>query len=127
METNKTFFIATIFCFGSFEDVCTLKRNLVARVDIKLISASAASAVFMTRCTPNPGATTQGNSTMTNTLALAASMVMLMTISGQAFAQTAARSDQQAVYAATAFDHTVATDTDAATAHHYHGGPKYND
>jgi hypothetical protein len=54
-------------------------------------------------------------------------MVMLMTISGQALAETAAPSDQQAAYAATAFDHNVATDTDAATAYHYHGGPKYND
>jgi hypothetical protein len=64
---------------------------------------------------------------MTNKLALAASLVMLMTISGQAFAETAAPSDQQAVYAATAFDQTAATDTDATTAYHYHGGPKNND
>jgi hypothetical protein len=64
---------------------------------------------------------------MTKNLALAASMVMLMTISGQAFAETAAPSDQPAVYAATAFDHAVATDADAATGYHYHGGPKYND
>jgi hypothetical protein len=64
---------------------------------------------------------------MTNKLALAASMAMLMTVSGQAFAETPAASDQQAVYTATAFDRTVATDTDAATAHHYHSGPKYND
>jgi hypothetical protein len=71
--------------------------------------------------------TTQGNGTMTNKLALAASLMMLTTISGQAFAKSAATSDQQAVYAATAFDHNMATDTDAATAYHYHGGPKYND
>jgi hypothetical protein len=64
---------------------------------------------------------------MTNKLALAASLMMLMTISGQAFAETAAPSDRQAVYAATAFDHTVVTDRDAATAYHYHGGPKNND
>jgi hypothetical protein len=63
---------------------------------------------------------------MTNKLALAASMMMLMTISGQAFAETAAPSDQQVVHAATAFDHIVAADTDVATAYHYHGGPKYN-
>jgi hypothetical protein len=62
---------------------------------------------------------------MTNKLALAASLVMLMTVSGQAFAE-AAPSYQKAVYV-TAFDRAVATDTDAATAHHYHGGPKYND
>jgi hypothetical protein len=64
---------------------------------------------------------------MTNKLALAASLVMLMTISGQAAAETATPSDRQAVYTATAFDQTVATDTDAAAAYHYHGGPKYND
>jgi hypothetical protein len=64
---------------------------------------------------------------MTNKLALAASMVMLMTISGQAFAATAGPSDEHAAYAATAFDHAAATDSDAANAHHYHGGPKYND
>jgi hypothetical protein len=64
---------------------------------------------------------------MTNKFALAASMVMLMTISGQALAETAGPADRQAVYAATAFDQTVATNTDAATAYRYHGGPKYND
>jgi hypothetical protein len=60
---------------------------------------------------------------MTNKLALAASLVMLMTTSGQAFA-AAAPSNQKAVYA-TAFDQAVAMD--AATTHNYHGGPKYND
>ena len=64
---------------------------------------------------------------MTNKLALAASLLMLMTISGQALAETATRSDQQAAVYATAFDQAVATDTGAATAYHYHGGPKYND
>jgi hypothetical protein len=64
---------------------------------------------------------------MTNTLALAASMVTLIMISGQAFAETPAISGQQAVYAPTAFDHAVATDADAANAYHYRGGPKYND
>jgi hypothetical protein len=49
---------------------------------------------------------------MTKKLALAASMVMLMTISGQAFAETAAPSDRQAVYAVNAFDRAGATDTD---------------
>ena len=63
---------------------------------------------------------------MTKKLALAASMVMLMTISGQAFAETAAPSNQQAASAVAAFDRTIATDT-AATAYQYHGGPKYND
>jgi hypothetical protein len=64
---------------------------------------------------------------MTKKLALAASMVMLMTISGQAFAETAAPSDRQAVYAVNAFDRAGATDTDATNAYRYHGGPKYND
>ena len=64
---------------------------------------------------------------MTKKLALAASMVMLMTFSGQAFAETANPSDHQAVYTAAAFNNTLATDTDAAIAYHYHGGPKYND
>jgi hypothetical protein len=63
---------------------------------------------------------------MTNKLALAASVVMLMMISGQASAETAAASDRQAVYTAAAFNHAAATDADAA-AHQYHGGPKYND
>jgi hypothetical protein len=64
---------------------------------------------------------------MTKNLALAASMVMLMTISGQAFAETATPSDQQAVYTLNAFDRAAATDTDATNAYRYHGGPKYND
>jgi hypothetical protein len=64
---------------------------------------------------------------MTMNLALAASMVMLMTISGQAFAETSAPSDQQAVYAFNAFNRAVATDAGATNAYRYHGGPKYND
>jgi len=64
---------------------------------------------------------------MTKNLALAASMVMLMTISGQAFAETATPSDQQAVHAFNAFDRAAATDTNATNAFRYHGGPKYND
>jgi hypothetical protein len=73
------------------------------------------------------GATQQGYRTMTKNLALAASMMMLMTISGQAFAETSARSDQQAFYASNAFDRAAATDTDVTNAYRYHGGPKYND
>jgi hypothetical protein len=64
---------------------------------------------------------------MTKKLALAASMVMLVTFSGQAFAETAAPADRQAAYAFNAFDRAVATDMDATNAHPYHGGPKYND
>jgi hypothetical protein len=59
---------------------------------------------------------------MKKKLAIAASMAVLMTISGQALAETTARSDRQAVYAHHAFDRAVATD-----AYSYHGGPKYND
>ena len=54
-------------------------------------------------------------------------MAVLMTISGQALAETTARSDRQAVYAYNAFDRPVATDTAATNAYSYHGGPKYND
>jgi hypothetical protein len=64
---------------------------------------------------------------MTKNLALAASLVMVMTISGQALAEAAAPSEQQAVYAFNAFDRAAATDTDATSTFHYHGGPKYND
>ena len=64
---------------------------------------------------------------MKKTLAIVASMAVLMTISGQALAETTARSDRQAVYAYNAFDRAVATGMDATNAHSYHGGPKYND
>jgi hypothetical protein len=69
----------------------------------------------------------QGNRTMKKKLAIAASMAVLMTITGQALAETTAHSDRQAVYAYNAFDRAVATDTDATNAYSYHGGPKYND
>jgi hypothetical protein len=75
---------------------------------------------------------------MTKNLALAASVMMLVAISGQAFAQTAAPnarywpeatgpSDRQAAYAFNAFDSMMATQTDEPNAYRYHGGPKYND
>jgi hypothetical protein len=64
---------------------------------------------------------------MTKNLALAASMVMLMTVSGQTFSKTAVPSDQQAAYAFNVFDRVAATETVAPDAHRYHGGPKYND
>jgi hypothetical protein len=63
---------------------------------------------------------------MMNTLAFAASLVMLTTITGRAFAETATLSDQKSVYA-TAFGQTTATNTDAAAAYRYRGGRKYND
>ena len=46
---------------------------------------------------------------MTKNLALAASLVMVMTISGQALAEAATPSEQQAVYAFNAFDRAAAT------------------
>ena len=75
---------------------------------------------------------------MTRNCTLAASIAMLMTISGQALAETAAPnawyepettspSARQAAYAANAFDRTVATETAQSNAYHYHGGPKSND
>ena len=71
-------------------------------------------------------------------LALAASVMMLVAISGQAFAETAAQhardwsestgpSDRQAGNAYNAFDSTMAPQADEPYAHRYHGGPKYND
>ena len=75
---------------------------------------------------------------MTKTLALAASLMMLMTVSGQAFAATTASntrfgtdvtglSGQQAVYVSRAIGPTIATETDGTNAYRYHGGPKSND
>jgi hypothetical protein len=85
------------------------------------------------------GYDTTGNRAMTTkNLALAASIMMLATISGQALAGTAApkaqywraatgRSDHQAVRAFNAIDPPMATQTMEPNAHRYHGGPKYND
>ena len=75
---------------------------------------------------------------MTKNLALAASITMLIAISGQAFADTAPKnarylpeatglSDRQVVYAFNAFDPAMATQTAEPNAYRYHGGPKYND
>ena len=72
---------------------------------------------------------------MTKNFALAASIAALMTISGQALAETAAPNAWyepspvvgQAVHAVNAFDRTVATETAEPDAYHYHGGPKSND
>ena len=75
---------------------------------------------------------------MTKNFAFAASIAMLMTISGQALAETATSnawyepeaaspSARQAVYGVNAFDRTVATETATPNAFQYHGGPKFND
>lgn len=74
---------------------------------------------------------------MTKNLALAASIMILVAISGQAFAGTAAPnarywpkaiapSDRQAVSAYNAYDRAVATETVEPNAHRYYGGPKSN-
>jgi hypothetical protein len=74
----------------------------------------------------------------TKNLALAASIMMLATISGQALAGTATpkaqywraatgRSDHQAIRAFNSIDWPMAPQTMAPNAHPYHGGPKYND
>jgi hypothetical protein len=78
---------------------------------------------------------------MTKNLALAASITMLVAISGPAFARTAATNElygpgpsdrQQAAYAFDAFaydafDQAMTTQTAEPDAYRYHGGPKYND
>jgi hypothetical protein len=64
---------------------------------------------------------------MMNKFALAASVLMLTTISGQVFAKSAASSDRQALYASNASDEAVAPETSATNAYRYHGGPKAND
>jgi hypothetical protein len=79
----------------------------------------------------------QGIRAMIKNFVLAASMTMLIAISGQAFARTAAPtarywteatgpSGRQEVNAF-AFDPGMATQTDEPDAHRYHGGPKSND
>jgi hypothetical protein len=81
---------------------------------------------------------TQGKRAMTKNLALAASITMLITISGQAFADTASpngrywsnatdSSDRQVVNAFNAFDPAMAAQTAEPNAYRYHGGPKSND
>jgi hypothetical protein len=74
---------------------------------------------------------------MTRKFALAASVAMLIAISGQAFAETTAPnawyaeatspSDRQALYAFNAFDPATAAQTAEPSVYRYHGGPKSND
>jgi hypothetical protein len=74
---------------------------------------------------------------MTKNLAFAASLTMLVAISGQALAGTAAPkaryrpkatapSVRQVGHAFNAFDPAIATQTVEPNAHRYHGGPKSN-
>jgi hypothetical protein len=75
---------------------------------------------------------------MTKTLALAASLVLLMTISGQAFAATTASDvrhgidvtdpfGRQTIDISNAVGPTLAAETGVTNAYRYHGGPKSND
>jgi hypothetical protein len=68
---------------------------------------------------------------MKKNIMLAASMMMLVAISGQAFARTAVTSEhhsgRQAADTFNAFDTTLATPAAAPIAHRYEGGPKSND
>jgi hypothetical protein len=105
---------------------CTLNPNLVgvgaehAHISIERIGGLPDAMRPQSR-------TTQQGSDIMKKLALAASMLTLMTISAPAFAETAASSGRQAVSSASAFDNSVTPDTDVAAAYHYHGGPKFND
>ena len=76
----------------------------------------------------------QGNTTMTKTLTLTASMMLLLVISGHASARarylpvaTGRADQQQAVRAFNAFYPAMAMQTVEPNAHRYHGGPKSND
>jgi hypothetical protein len=73
---------------------------------------------------------------MTKNLALAASIAMLVAMSGQALAATAAPNEShwskaagraRAVHAFNAFDTAMPTQTTASITHRYEGGPKSND
>jgi hypothetical protein len=90
------------------------------------------------RISQDLGSDTRRSRTMTKNLALAASVVMLMATSGQAFASSTAvnrydrseaivRADRQAVDVFNAFDPAMATQTAEPDAYRYHGGPKFND
>jgi hypothetical protein len=87
---------------------------------------------------PAMGRHEQEIETMTKTLALAASLVMLMTISGQAFAATIASDvrygidvtdpfGRQTIDISNAVGPTLAAETGLTNAYRYHGGPKSND
>jgi hypothetical protein len=71
---------------------------------------------------------------MTKNLALAASIMMLTAISGQAFADTAAPNARYSpevtgpsVFAFNSFDRPSVTQATEPNAYRYHGGPKSND
>ena len=81
--------------------------------------------------------TQQGKRAMTKKLALAASIMTLIAISGQAFADTATKNERYRLEATVPSDRQVsafntlysaiATQTTEPNAYRYHGGPKSND
>jgi hypothetical protein len=116
---------ASAACYGC-NPILTGRNHVVTRIHENL-RISRRSGVL----------TQQGNRTMTKNLTLAASIMMLVAISGQVFAGTAAPkarywpkatdpSDRQAVSAFNAYDRAVATETVEPNAHRYYGGPKSN-
>jgi hypothetical protein len=119
---------------------CFLKQNLIAELKLPshVVLAPSNQETKMKFAFRKLGIQKQqGESTMMKTLALAASIMTLIAISGQAFADTApknvrywpaatAPSDQQA-YAFNAFDQAFAKQTTEPDAYRYHGGPKSND
>src|ERR1700759_311619 len=103
---------------------CTLNPNLVG-VGGEHAHISIGTHRRLPDAMRSQSRTTEQGSDIMKKLALATSMLTLMTISAPAFAETAAFSGRQAVSSASAFGNSLATDTDAA--YHYHGGPKFND
>jgi hypothetical protein len=123
--------------FVSRTELLLLKQNLMVPADCEPHIGVMRIGLRYAGCAAMGHLTQQGNRVMKN-LALAASVMMLVAISGQAFAKTAAQnardwsettgpSDPQAAYAYDAFDTTLATQPDEPNAYRYHGGPKYND
>jgi hypothetical protein len=120
-------------------EVLLLKQNLMVPADCELhIGVMRIGVRYAGYAIPGDGALTQQGNTVMKNLALAASVMVLVAISGQAFAKTAAQnardwsettgpSAPQAAYAYDAFDSTIAAQPDEPDAYRYHGGPKYND
>jgi hypothetical protein len=97
--------------------------------------AASHSDAAMRISAPSETLIQQGNKTMIKNLALTASIIAMVAISGQAFAratgsntrylpEVATSSDQQVVSAYDAFDNPAVA---GPAAYRYHGGPKYND
>jgi hypothetical protein len=120
---------------------CFLKQKLIAELKLRshIAFASTNQETKMKVALRQSGIlTAQGKIVMMKNLALAASIMTLIAISGQAFADTAPKnaqnlpeatssSDRQVVDAFNAFDPAIATQTTEPNAYRYHGGPKSND